>query len=181
MWIEAIVTRDDLAELLRQLLPLKIHFDDTKKDRWLYLDRPTEIELVADKGLRMSCPGELMWTVSVVNVPIKLSTIRVLLRPEIITKQRGDVLAFNLQLEESDLVGIPSIIDHTIMKAVNEALVHRELAWDFTKTLTHTVAMPKMLEPIDSLSIGVEWGKRRLDDEALVLVVSFKLAFNRGD
>ena len=54
MWIEAIVTRDDLAELLGQLLPLKIHFDASKTERWLFLDSPTEVSLVPGKGLRVT-------------------------------------------------------------------------------------------------------------------------------
>jgi len=182
MWIEAIITKDDFVEVLSQILPVKIHFDDDPKtDRWLYLDCPTGVELVPDKGLRIACPAEIMWSVSVVDIPIKLHTLQVLLRPEIVKKHRGDVLDFKLQLEEADIAGLPSVIDHTIMKAVNEALARKELAWDFTKTLTNTVKMPKLLDPIDSLSIGVDWGKRRVDDKAMVLAVSFKLTFTRGD
>jgi len=182
MWIEAIVTKDDFVEVLGQLLPLKIHFDDDKKtDRWLYLDRATDIELVPEQGLRIACPAEIMWSVSVVDIPIKLHTLQVLLRPEIVTKNRGDVLNFNIHLEEADIKGLPSVIDHTIMKAVNEALARKELAWDFTKTLTNTVKMPALLDPIDSLAISVTWGKRRVDAEVMVLVVSFHLKFNRGD
>ncbi len=182
MWIEAIVTKEDFVEVLKQILPVKIHFDDDDKtDRWLHLDCPTDVELVPEKGLRIACPAEIMWSISVVEIPIKLHTLQVLLRPEIVKKQRGDVLVFNLELEEADVAGLPSMIDHTIMKAVNAALARKELAWDFTKTLTNTVNMPKLLDPIDSLTIDVDWGKRRVDDKALVLVVSFHLTFNRGD
>lgn len=183
MWLEAIITQDDLARALTQITPVKIHLDDDEStDRWLYLDRPTHIELVPEKGLRVACPAEIMWSVSVVNVPIKLHTLQVLLRPEIVKKQRGDILVFNLELEEADIKGIPSLVDNRVMGAVNKALAAKELAWDFTKTLTFSgIKMPKMLDPISSLSIGVNWGKRRVDQEALVLVVSFQLDFNRGD
>lgn len=182
MWIEAIITRDDFAAVLNQLLPLKIHLDDDEKtDRWLYLDRATEIELVPEKGLRVACPAEIMWSVSVVNVPIKLHTLQVLLRPEIVKKQRGDILVFDLTLEEADIKGIPALVDSTVMKAVNAALAKKELAWDFTKTLTNTVKMPALLDPIESLTINVQWGKRRVDAEAVVLAVSFSLTFTRGD
>jgi hypothetical protein len=39
--------------------------------------------------------------------------------------------------------------------------------------------MPKLLDPIETLEIKVNWGKRRVDDEAVVLVVSFQLDFIR--
>jgi hypothetical protein len=182
MWIEAIVTQEDLRAVLDQLLPMKIHLDkDESKERWLHLDRATDIELLADKGLRVACPAEIMWSVSVVNIPIKLHTLRVVLKPEIVRKHHGDVLSFHIQLEEADIAGLPALVDHTIMHAVNEALAGKDLAWDFTKTLSRTVPFPGVLDPIDGLAIRVHWGKCRIGAEAIALVVSFDLAFHRGD
>jgi hypothetical protein len=180
MWIEAIISKDDFAAAVRQMTPLRIHFDDNDKtNRWLYLGKPTSVELVAEKGIRISCPAEIMWTVVGVNVPIKLHTMQVLMRPEIVAKPTGHILVFNLELEEADFKGIPALIDHGIVRGVNSALAAQELAWDFTKTLTNSVKMPKLLDPIETLEIKVNWGKRRVDDEAVVLVISFQLDFIR--
>jgi hypothetical protein len=180
MWIEAIITKDDFANAIRSITPVRIHFDDNDKtNRWLFLGQPTNVELVAEKGIRISCPAEIMWSMVGVNVPIKLHTLQVLLRPEIVAKPTGHVLAFNLELEEADFKGIPALLDAGIMKGVNAALAAQDLAWDFTKTLTNSVKMPKQLDPIETLEIKVNWGKRRVDDEAVVLVVSFQLDFIR--
>jgi hypothetical protein len=180
MWIEAIIAKDDFAAVVRQMTPLRIHFDDNDKtNRWLYLGKPTSVELVAEKGIRISCPAEIMWSVVGVNVPFKLHTMQVLMRPEIVAKPTGHILVFNLELEEADFKGIPALIDHGIVKGVNSALAAQELAWDFTKTLTNSVKMPKLLDPIETLEIKVNWGKRRVDDEAVVLVISFQLDFIR--
>lgn len=180
MWIEAIIAKDDFAAVVRQMTPLRIHFDDNDKtNRWLYLGKPTSVELVAEKGIRISCPAEIMWSVVGVNVPIKLHTMQVLMRPEIVAKPTGHILVFTLELEEADFKGIPALIDHGIVKGVNAALAAQELAWDFTKTLTNSVKMPKLLDPIETLEIKVNWGKRRVDDEAVVLVISFQLDFIR--
>lgn len=180
MWIEAIIAKDDFAAVVRQMTPLRIHFDDNDKtNRWLFLGKPTSVELVAEKGIRISCPAEIMWSVVGVNVPIKLHTMQVLMRPEIVAKPTGHILVFNLELEEADFKGIPALVDHGIMKGVNAALASQELAWDFTKTLTNSVKMPKLLDPIETLEIKVNWGKRRVDDEAVVLVISFQLDFIR--
>jgi hypothetical protein len=180
MWIEAIITKDDFANAIRSITPVRIHFDDNDKtNRWLFLGQPTNVELVAEKGIRISCPAEIMWSMVGVNVPIKLHTLQVLLRPEIVAKPTGHVLAFNLELEEADFKNIPGFLDNGIMKAVNTALAAQDLAWDFTKTLTNSVKMPKQLDPIETLEIKVNWGKRRVDDEAVVLVVSFQLDFIR--
>ena len=182
MWIEAIITKDDFAAVLGQLTPLRIHFDeDEKTNRWLFLGRPIAMELVPEKGIRIACPAEIMWSVAGLNVPIRLHTLQVLLRPEMVAKPTGHILQFVLELEEADMKGLPAFVDHTVMKAVNAALAAKELAWDFTKTLTNTVKMPAFLEPIKALDIKVGWGKRRVDDNAVVLVVSFQLDFIRGE
>ncbi|WP_437595927.1 hypothetical protein [Sorangium sp. So ce590] len=182
MWLEAIITREDLVQVLGEFLPVKIHLDDDEKtDRWLYLGKATHINLVEDMGLRVTCPAELKWSIAGVNPTIQLDELRVLISPEIIERNKGSVLAFNVELEEADIRGLPSIIDHTIMKAVNAALANKKPEWNFTKTLTNTVGLPSNLDPIEGLHIGVAWGKRRIRQDALVLVVSFKLNFVRND
>jgi hypothetical protein len=182
VWLEAIITREDLVQVLGEFLPVKIHLDDDEKtDRWLYLGKATDITLVEDMGLRVTCPAELKWSIAGVNPTIQLDELRVLISPEIIERNKGNVLAFNVELEEADIRGLPSIIDHTIMKAVNSALANKKPEWNFTKTLTNTVGLPSNLEPIEGLHIGVAWGKRRISQDALVLVVSFKLNFVRND
>jgi hypothetical protein len=181
MWIEAIISKDDFAVAIAQLTPLKIHFDDDEKtNRWLLLDKPTSVDLVPEKGIRIACPAEIRWSVASLNVPVRLHTLQVLMRPEIVAKPEGPILVFNLELEEADFKGLPALIDNSIMKTVNTALAAKELAWNFTKTLTNTVKMPAFLEPISALDIKVQWGKRRVDDKAVVLVVSFQLDFIRG-
>ncbi|WP_437274826.1 hypothetical protein WME90_26635 [Sorangium sp. So ce375] len=182
MWLEAIITREDLAQILGEFLPVKIHLDnDEETDRWLYLGKATNIALAEDLGLRVTCPAELQWSIAGVNPTIRLDELKVLICPEIIERNKGNVLAFNVELEEADIRGIPSILDHTVMKAVNAALANKRPEWNFTKTLTHTVGLPPNLDPIEGLHIGVAWGKRRISQDALVLVVSFKLNFVRGD
>lgn len=182
MWIQAIITADDLAAVLHQLLPLKIHFDnDPSTNRWLYLDKATDIELVSGRGLRVACPAEIKWSIAGVSVPIKLHSLRLVLCPEVVSKDEGDVLAFRIELEETDFKGIPALLDRGLMSAIGAALASKDLAWNFTQTLTRRVHMPSFLDPIESLSIRVGWGKCRVDNEALALVLSFGLTFDRED
>src|SRR3712207_1177324 len=129
MWIEAIITKDDLAAAVAQLTPLKIHFDDDEKtNRWLFLDKPASMELVPEKGLRLACPAEIMWSIVSVNVPVKIHTLQVLLRPEIVAKPTGHILQFVLEIEEADFKNIPGFMDHGIVKGINAALEAKELA-----------------------------------------------------
>jgi hypothetical protein len=182
MFVEIILTRDDFVAALEQLLPLTIHLDeDDTTDRWLRLDRATGVELVPDEGLRLACPAEIRWSVAGVGVPVRLHTLQVRLRPEVVVSEEGPTLVFVVTVEEADFKGIPELVDRSIVKAINGALARRELAWSFTKDLTRTVEMPKLLDPIESLSIEVAWGERRSDTEAVVIAVSLHLRFNRRE
>lgn len=182
MWVEAIVTREDLAGLLAEILPVKIHFDsDDATERWLQLHRATEVTLIPDEGLRVVCAAELRWSIAGMSPAIVIDDLAVLLRPDIVERKGGHVLEFNLQIEEADVRGVPALIDSTIVKVVNSALASKKLDWNFTETLTRKVGLGKTLEPIEALTIESAWGKRRISAEALVLAVSFKLGFVRTD
>jgi len=182
MWLEAIITQEDLVQALDEILPVKIHFDaDEKTDRWLVLHRATEVTLVADEGLRVSCSAELTWSFAGLSPTVKLDQLGVLLKPRVVEKKAGHVLEFNIEIEDADLRGVPAFIDSTIVKAVNGSLSEKTLIWNFTETLTRTVGLGKTYEPLEALKIDVAWGKHRITAEAIVLVVSFKLHFVRDE
>ncbi len=180
MWLEAIITHEDLVQVVREALPVKIHLDHAQPaTRWLMLHAATSVALVADQGLRITCPAELRWSIAGMHPNVKFDALSVLLRPRIVAAGGRHVLDFSLEIEEAAVHGLPAFIDATIVSAVNSALSARKLTWDFTETLTRTVKLPEILEPLEALKIGVVWGKRRIGVEALALVVSFNLSFVR--
>lgn len=182
MWLEAIVTKEDLTQVLAEFLPVKIHLDnDDKTERWLWVGKATEIFFLPEEGLRVTCPAELCWSIVGMSPIVKFDTLGILLRPEIVEKNKGHALEFRFALEEADIRGLPALIDSTIVKAVNAALWAKPLTWNFTETLTRTVKLPEMFDEVEALKIEVGWGKKRLSADALVLVVSFKLGFVRTD
>lgn len=182
MWLEAVITREDLVHVLDEFLPVKIHLDeDDSTERWLLLGRATEVALVPDEGLHVLCPATLCWSLAGMNPTITLDPLAVMIRPEMVEKETGYVLEFQIEVEEADIHGLPSFIDTTIVKAVNGALAAKRFAWNFTETLKFSVDMPKTFQPSEVLKMGVGWGRRRISAEALVLAVSFKLGFVRGE
>jgi len=187
MWLEAIITQEDLVKVIGELLPVKIHLQEEKEgettppERWLLLHPATEVVLVPDQGVRVTCPAELCWSIVGVSPTVKLDELRVMICPQVVEKHKGPVLDFRLEIEEADFHVLPEFIDTTIVKAVNAALAAKELHWNFTDTLTRTVGLGKMLDLVEALKIEVLWGKRRIGVEALTFVISFKLSFVRTD
>ena len=186
MWLEAIITQEDLVEVLKEFLPVKIYLhkedEEMDKDRWLLLQPATEVTLVPDEGLRVTCPAEFSWSIAGVSPTIKLDKLRVLLRPEVVDRgARGFTLDFHIKVEEADFHSLPDFIDAKIANTVNAALATKKLPWHFGEMLTRTVPLGKLFEPVEALNVKVTWGEERIKAEVLVLVISFKLSFVRGD
>jgi hypothetical protein len=173
MRIEAILSAEDLAAMIREVAPLSIHFG---KDDRLELTDPSEVTLVPDAGLRIVCKGRVQWTLLGIGVPIALNSLEVLLRPEIVQQSQGNVLVFTIEIEHADLSGIPAMIDNKITDAVNKALQEKrvELVWDFTETLSHRFKMPDAVKPLDAVAFDVCGGQLKITREALVLAIEFR-------
>lgn len=191
MWLEAIISQEDLVQVMGEFLPVKIFLDQSevgegerKKDepeRSLLLHTASQVTLVPDEGVRVTCPAELTWSIAGVSPTMKIDALQVMIRPRVVEKNKGHVLEFGMEVEEADFHVLPGFIDDTIAKAVNAALATKKPDWNFTKTLTRTVGLGKMFDPVESLKIEVQWGKTKMGGEALGLVVSFKLGFVRDD
>ena len=191
MWLEAIISQEDLVHALGEFLPVKIHLDQRKDadgkpakdepERSLYLGSPTEVILVPEQGVRVICPAELTWSIAGMSPSMKIDSLQVMIRPEVAEKNKGSVLEFGMEVEVADFHALPSFIDATIVKAINGALATKKPGWNFTETLTRTVGLGRMFEPVEALKIEVAWGKTKIGGDALGLVVSFKLGFVRTD
>ena len=191
MWLEAIISHADLVEVLGEFLPVKIYLNqdddengERKKDepdRSLLLHRATDVRLVPDEGIRVTCPAELTWSIVGMSPTVQIDELSVLIRPEVVEKNKGNVLEFGLQVKEADFHSLPGFIDETIVKAVNGALAAKKPSWNFTETLTRTVGLGTLFEQVEALKIEVKWGKTKIGADVLGLVLSFKIGFVRKD
>lgn len=155
MWLEAIVTHEDLQHVLREFLPVTIALDPEDASRTLWLGEAREVSLTEGEGVRVSAPATLTWTVAGIATRISLASLTVRLRPRFRDKLHGQSLAFELALEEADIVGLPALIDHTIMNAVNAALARKDLEWNFTHALSQRVPLAGLFDQVTALSVRV--------------------------
>jgi hypothetical protein len=185
MWLEAIIVQQDLAEVLKQFFPVKIYLHEEGKEvnekHWLMLGPASHVAIAGGTGVRVVCPAELSWSIAGIATTMKVDELQVLLLPGVVQKNKGDVLELRMQLEEADFHSLPGFVDATIVKAINAALATKTLPWNFTEMLSRTVPLGKMFDPVEALRIQVQWGKMRIGEDALTLVVSFDVGFVRGD
>lgn len=186
MWLEGIIAQSDFVRIINRFLPVKVHLQDEgdaedQQERWLLLHPATQVALVPEEGLRVTCPAELQWHIAGLNPRVKLDALRVLVRPEVVEKHRGCALELDVTVEEADLHGLPQFIDAPIVKAVNAALARKKPEWRITETLSRTVGFGKHLDPVEALQIHAPQAKVRVTADAVVLAVAFDLDFVRDD
>jgi hypothetical protein len=183
MWAEFIFSRDDLARLVAQALPLTIHLGDAdaEADHSLGLSDLGEVTLVADVGLRVTCKAHIHWPVLGLDVPLALNALTLLLMPTIGEGADGDRLVFRASIEHADFEGFPALIDRGIAAAINAKLAAKggELAWNFSRALTYLAPFPPLLEQLEAFAIRPAWGKVRITEEAIVYAASFHSALVR--
>jgi hypothetical protein len=182
MWIEAILSHDDLSSFFARLLPLDVRLgDDGDADPELRLLDLARVELVENQGIRVECKAELRWPVLGIDVPIQVESLALLLSPSVVKRSGRDALAFRLQLAELDIAWVPAAFDATIQEKANRELKERQrqLTWNFSETLSHVFDLPSTVRPIDGLGLEVAWGKVRVTNEALVMAISFHAHLHR--
>jgi hypothetical protein len=182
MWAEIIATREDFQRLLQQAFPLTIRLGDPGSDHSLVLSDLSTVELVPDLGLRVECRARVHWPVLGIEVPVTLRSLTIVLLPSVgRSAEGGDTLVFRVSIERADFSALPSMIDGRVTDAINARLADRnaELEWNFSKALTHTAALPELLEPLDRFAVHPAWGKVRVTEEAVVYAISLHTAIVR--
>jgi hypothetical protein len=182
MHAEAVIPKEELLRLLRELLPLKIQLRaEQEPERFVYLGAPEWIELLPGRGVRLCCDAKIQWSVSVLEVPVMVSSLRLLLHPRLASGAAGQSLEIEIQIEDADVRGVPGYFDRKIVDAANRALAARPLTWDFTRTLTRLIRLPPTLEPERGIDLRVKGGELRITDRGLVLTIAFDAGAPRID
>jgi hypothetical protein len=184
MWVEAILSKDNVISLVGQFLPMSIHLGENPDDgHYLELFEPREVSLVEELGLRMTCGARIRWPVIGIDLPVTVESVNLLLCPSIPSPPGRDELDFSLKVEGIDFAWAPAIVDDRIADKINLELAkkHALLSWRFGETLSHVFKMPPFLPPLNAVAVKVAWGQVRVTSEAVVLAVSFHSRVLRGE
>jgi hypothetical protein len=178
MWVEAILTQEDLREFLEQMVPVTFRLAEQAD---LCLDAPFVVSLTPEKGISVACHGKLQWPLFGVNVPATLDSLVLLIRPLVEARDGGHTLVFELQIEHASIAFLPAVINRRLVSRVNEELAKKnlELGWNFGKTLTHLFPLPRSIESAEALTVEVTDGTAKITETAVGFAVAFKTAVRR--
>ena len=179
MWLEAIVSKEDLLAFLPSCLPLRFPLPDGGD---LLIHDASGITLVAATGLRFMCQAKVHYPVLGIKVPITVTSVNALIRPRIVKADAASRLVFGLEVEHADFAGLPERLDAAITEKITAALRARplELSWSFTSTLSHSFKLPPSLAPLAAIGLHAKWGEVRVTEDAMVLAVALEAEVTRG-
>lgn len=181
MQLCAIVTKDDLVSVARQLTPLRVA---VRPRRVITLGRPTKIELVAGAGLRVRGDARFTWDVGGLTIPVTLRSWQVMLVPAFVPapgRAGGHVLAFDPILEDLDLKNVPMFLDGRIAEAIKGGLAAQKgkLSWDFERQLGITRTLPSQISPAGDVTLVPSGGNVTVTATEMRLELTFAFGFRR--
>jgi hypothetical protein len=178
VWIEAVLTVDDLQRVLRDFAPASIRLGENGE---LVLAEPSLVVLIPELGLRVVCAATLRWPLLGVSVPVAMRSVDVMICPIIERLVDREALVFKLHIEHIDVSLFPAFVDDKITARVNEELAkhHVEFSWQFPKTLSYVFQLPDALLSTSALSLEVVAGTLRVTDTSLAFAVSYRTQFQR--
>jgi hypothetical protein len=176
MWLQAILTADDLMHALHELTPTRIQLDEDDPSRSLHLDPPSEVRFRDGEGALVRTSATLKWDVVGITVPVVLRTVEVLLIPTIEQDAGGnDLLTLQAKLEALDLSALPGFVEDKLRTRINQALERPSafVRWRFTRTLDFKFHLPDSVTPTRELRLSARWGALRVSEQGFAMAASF--------
>jgi len=176
MWLQAVLTADDLLHALHELTPTRIQLDDDDPARVLHLEPPAEVRFRDGEGALISTSATLQWDVVGIKVPVVLRSVEVLLIPSIEVDANGaDLLALQARVERLDLSALPGFMEDKLRVRINQALESPSafVRWGFTRTLDFHFHLPAKVQPVRDLRLSARWGALRVSEQGFAMAASF--------
>lgn len=180
--LELRLPNEMVEKALRDFSPLKVHLvEPFENRRWIELDRPTEVELQAGRGIRVVTTGRFRFDLLHIPIAAHLDRVEFLVAPQILAKEGSYSAAFPIEILQADVRLFPSLVDEMIVAQVNEALTPRasKLLWCLSEALSAHFVMPERLEQISRLELSVEDSKVEVTESAVVVRVAYRLGVER--
>lgn len=184
MWIQCTISRDDFAQVLNKVLPLRVQLEPGSTDSGvIYLGKAKHISIVANRGVRIRVAGHIQWPVLGVSVPVTLHEVQMVLEPHIVGRGRKQRLAFIPVVEQADVAVVPGFVERWLIPKLNKQLASpkSEFAWKFMNTLHLDFPLPAQLDPVRTMGLRANWGAVKVTRDALTLALSLRLKVMRGE
>ncbi len=180
MQLCAVLTREDLADLVGEIAPFEVELSRRPR-RAVSLGAPSLVELVPGAGLRVRGDARFAWDALGMTIPVAVRRWQVLLAPLVVRQDGALALAFDPRLEALELGTGPGLVSDTIAQAVHSGLVaqKKKLVWAFGRTLSVCKALPEKVQPASRFELGPTDANVEVTDSEIRLTLRFDARFAR--
>jgi hypothetical protein len=176
VWLEGILSREDLLSIIAGLAPVTIQLGEPSAEgQAVHITEVAGVSLVGGEGLRVTCRAWIELPSLGVTGRISIDPLTLMLKPSISRTSTGPALIFTPEVEHADVLRLPGAIDE-VTETINRALSERHigLSWRFAQELDDAVSRPSILGPLAPLNAHVSGGRVWVTEEALVVAISFQ-------
>lgn len=181
MDVRVSISAAELVASVHEFLPYQVDISaDGSQKRWLRVNAPDTVEFVPRQGMRVVASATFHHNVPLVpDVTIRRSVL--MMRPHIMMADNGEILAFEVRLEDLDLKGIPGFIDQSIVQRVNDQMRERQkqIAWDFSTSLTCALSLGQRSLLIEAVQLRTTRGQLEVADDGIILSLPIAVGFVR--
>src|SRR4051812_29056184 len=96
--------------------------DPGEKARWIQIEAASRVDFAAREGLRVQTSGHIQWYAAGLPLNLTLTSVELLLRPEVVEDPDGARLVFRPSLVDLDLKNVPGFLDRSVLGRVNGRL-----------------------------------------------------------
>jgi hypothetical protein len=178
--ITAVLDHATIVGMLNELTPLTVHLGEGHADRWIRVEPPDSVELVPGVGARVKTSAKVQWTVAGVHIPFTIRTVTIALQLVADKDGSGRLDVFPM-IEDADLKNIPELVDDKLVEIVNSRLAEQagKIGWNFTKTLTHALRLPSVLQEVSHFALHPEHATLEISAREVRMALDLELNFKR--
>ncbi len=184
MDIQALITPQELRDLLDEFLPCTIGLDAEDDRKQVSLERPQSVKFLPDEQtIRVHTSGSVQWPVPVVGDTFSVDELVIDLLPSVQRRGADAALVFDARLKALDVRHVPSVLDDLLLRKINETLEELDLKgeWAFTSTLTNRIDVAGDELPFSALSMFVSSGSIAVETGGLRLTAPMDFYLLRSD
>src|ERR1700730_8198760 len=116
MRLEAILSAENVGRRGRQFVPLEHKLGEAGKgERFVAIHEVSDVALVANAGVRVTCTAHLRWPLLGLHFPVHVKSLGVLLRPSIGMREGHQSLILAFTIEHVDIAWSPAAVDENLM------------------------------------------------------------------
>lgn len=175
MKLTVTLTSDEVTSIVKDFLPARIGLAGDPADaRWIEIDDPEDVSLIPGRGVRVVCSARVRGVAP--SGDVTLPHLYLMFVPQSVATPAGRAIHLKVRLE--DVEGAEGLDRALVARLEDDLQEHgADLAWEFTRTLRGSFALPERLQRVRAVRLRASRGEVEVTETAITLTVWMGVSF----